>query len=133
MKTYNMQEKIAQAFRTEAEKVAQQVASFIGKPTDSQEIDPEEELTLWWEEGISPEEASQLFASGADIDQVLDQRFPNRRFMLTYQRPDPEQQISYAVRMDKLSKEKNWEPSKGEAPNVHGESAGELQSTVEPF
>ncbi len=126
----NLTEKVAQAFRVEAEKMAKQMAEYLGKPTDAQEIDTDEELTLWNQEKISAEEASQRFIAGEDIDAIMDQRFPNRRFMFTYQRPDPEQQVQYAERMKKLSTERGF---KEETPNVHNESAGELQSTIEPY
>lgn len=135
--SYNLQEKVARQFRTEAEKVAKDIASYLGQATDSQEIDVEEELTLWWTEGITAEQASELFAQGMEVDEIMDQRFPNRRFMITHTRPDPGMQVSYAERMQKLTEEKEWGPSKarepGALPNVHNESGGELQSTVEPY
>lgn len=125
---YNLNEKVAKAFQVEAEKVAKQIADFIGRPTDAQEVSLEDEIAMWNMEGISAEEASQLFAAGMPIDQVVDKRFPKRRFMMQYQRPDPKQQIHYAERMKKLTEEKGIPSST--VPKVTNESAGEVQSEV---
>ena len=127
----NFQERVAQTFALEADKMAQSVAEAFGKPSDSQTISTKEELALWNQEGITPEEASELFSQGVEVDEIMDARFPNRRYMYTFQKPDPEQQIKFAKRMAEASK--SYTPDVADGPDVHNESAGELQSTLEPY
>lgn len=132
-KSLNLQERVAERFSEEADKIAKAIAAAIGKPTDTQTVTTEEEIELWMEEGITQEEASELFRTGtAELDQILDMRYPNRRFMMTFQKPEPQEQIRFAERMKKAT-EGYKRPEPGSLPSVHNESAGELQSTVEPY
>lgn len=130
--TFNIQERIAEELKRKADPIARDIAHRMGKATDTQEINQEEELRLWSARDTSVD-PTELLAQGMPIDQIVDAVYPNRRKMVTYTRPNPKDQVSYAERMAKLVEEHGGEDAinqKFSIPSVHNESGGELQSTT---
>ncbi len=105
----NYQERIANTLRERAEPIAQAIAAQLGPPSDAKSVDTKKMLELWnHRQLIDPQTGkevnpSELLSSGMPIEQIVDTVYPYRRKMVTFGRPDPNEQVKFAARMSKLA------------------------------
>jgi hypothetical protein len=107
----NYQEQVADRFKSRAEAIALQIASAMGQASGTETLDPQKEIDMWnhrvdVDQAGNPVNASDLFAKGMPIEQVVDAIYPYRRRMTEYSRPNPSDRVKYAERMKKLTNER---------------------------
>lgn len=108
-KPVNYQERIANAIRQRAEPVAAAIAAQIGPASGTKNVDTKTMLNLWnHRQQYDPETGqeinpTELLSQGMPIEQIVDKVYPYRRKMVTFGRPDPQEQVKFAERMSKMS------------------------------
>lgn len=105
----NYQQRVAENFRQRADSVAQHIASRLGTPSDSTSITLEKQIEMWKfkvdhdPETGQPINAQDLMNQGMPIEQVVDKVFPYRSKMVNFQRPNPQDRVQFAEKMNKLA------------------------------
>lgn len=105
----NYQEQVAEAFKNRAQLIAEQIASSMGPPSNSQNLTKEQMLSMWHERAAfhpetgEPLDPEALFQQGMPIEQIVDLVYPYRSRMTKFGRPDPRQQVAFAEKMNRWS------------------------------
>lgn len=109
----NYQERVALAIKERVEPLAQAIAAQLGPPSDAKNIPLEQELEWWnFRQTKMPDgtevNPSQLLEAGVPFEKIVEVVFPMRQKMTNFGRPNPDDRVQYAQRMNRLSKKHGY-------------------------